>query len=275
MSGTAWPRIAATDNASWSNCWDNHNEPRPTSTACRPRAMRASTWLAAVACSAPAGSTTPIEPASGALATSSSRDVSAMMLLTYRMIRLLKGHGGVPSRSASNRASLVRYRPRDPGVPHYRIVRLPYRGFAVPTRRFEDGRARQATRVRRGGSPRHRDAAVLGPRLRWHVDERAHRGDGYQPAQHLRRVRQQGGAVHRGVGTLPGRPRSVRGEGAGAPDRPGSCGGLPSRLRGGVHVIGPSVRVHGGAVRADLQRRGSGRLFRPRGPAGGRGRRLP
>src|ERR1700694_4701985 len=275
MSGTAWPRIAATDNASWSNCWDNHNEPRPTSTACRPRAMRASTWLAAVACSAPAGSSTPIEPASGALATSSSRNVSAMMLLTYRMIRLLNDRQRAFRTLSQPRGSLVRYRPRDPGVPHYRIVLLPYCEFAVPARRFEDGRTRQATRVRRGGSPRHRDAAVLGPRLRWHVDERAHRGDGYQPAQHLRRVRQQGGAVHRGVGTLAGRPRSVRGQGAGAPDRPGSCGGLPSRLRGGVHVIGPSVRVHGGAVRADLQRRGRGRPFRPRRPAGGRGGGLP
>src|SRR6202165_3589399 len=139
MSGTAWPRIAATDNASWSNCWDNHNEPRPTSTACRTRAMRASTWLAAVACSAPAGSTTPIQPASGALATSSSRDVSAIMLLTYRMIRLLKGHLRAlrqPERRSSGTDCA------DPGVSHYRIVRLRYRGFAVPTRRFEDGRAR-------------------------------------------------------------------------------------------------------------------------------------
>src|ERR687892_289787 len=213
-------------------------------------------------------------PASGAVAMSSSRAASVMMppyvsngSFTYCRRRMQSAQpqweGRSPGPDCGTRAIL------------YRIVRLLYQVGAVTARRFEDGRARQATSVRRGRGPRRRDAAVLEPRLRWHVDERPHRGDGYQPAQRLCRVRQQGGAVHRGVGALPCRPRSVRGQGAGAPDRPGGRGVLPSRHRGGGHVVGPSVRLHDGAVRADLQRRGSGRPFRRCGPASGWGGRLP
>src|SRR5258708_3292046 len=128
-------------------------------------------------------------PASGARATSSSPAVCVMTLLTYRVVRLRNKTAVFASRPASARKR------RSPGPAaeawriRYRIVRLPYVEFGVPARRFEDGRARQATRVRRGRSPRRRDAAVLGTRLRWHVDERADRGARYQPAERLRRVR--------------------------------------------------------------------------------------
>src|ERR671919_1093515 len=124
---------------------------------------------------------------------------------------------------------------------HYRIVRLLYREFAVPARRFEDGRARQTTSVRRGRGPRRGDAAVLGPRIRWHVDERPHGGDGDQPAQCLCRLRQQGGTVHGGAGALPRRPRSVRGQGTGPPHRPRSLA---------LHLIAGLVTPSQATVRA-------------------------
>ena len=85
--------------------------------------------------------------------------------------------------------------------------------------------SRTRTTVRRGRGPGPGGRRVLGPRLRGGDAARADGGDGDQPAQPLRRLREQGGAVPQGPRPLPDRPPVVPGRGPEGADRPGRGGG--------------------------------------------------